>query len=36
VTSGDPSIVDPGTLFLSPCWRVPFQPEPTPLITLSS
>jgi hypothetical protein len=35
VTSVDPGTIDPCALFLAPCWRVPFQAEPTPLITLS-
>jgi hypothetical protein len=36
VTSVDSGTIDPCALFVTPCWRVPFQAEPTPLITLSS
>ena len=35
VTGVDPGTSDPYALFVTPCWRVPFQAEPTPLITLS-
>ena len=33
-TDVDPATADPCELFLAPCWRVPFQNDPLPLITL--
>jgi hypothetical protein len=35
VTDVDPAAADPRQLFLGPCWRVPFQPEGGPLLTLT-
>jgi hypothetical protein len=35
ITDLDPATSDPRGFFLAPCWRVPFQPDPAPLLALT-